>query len=317
MRVSQVALLSLVASTAAPVFAAPISHYRARSENAGASLSAREPEGTSDVRDQNVPREITPELGARFTTEDLLKILNSRDLGPEQEIRSRGLFDLVDFGLKFLSNFIRRDLAPESLARDGMGGSVNSIISRDSSPGERMRARGSYEDLLTLLNARRSTFSDILDTFSEHTSTSGPSRRQETQARSEDNTSAFLKALLQSRDVSSDEVRARDSSAAELAGRSSFTDLMDAISQHSSREPSPQQETQARSEDNTSAFLKALLQSRDVSSGEVRARDSSAAELAGRSFLNDPYLEALLRSREVSDDDVLELLRSRAMDDLD
>ena len=120
MRVSQIALLSLVASTAAPVFAAPISyvvasmavmtsdlkipnsHYRARSENTGASLSAREPEGTSEVTDQNVSREVTPELGARLTTEDLVKILNSRDLNLEQVIQSRSWFDLIDLGANLL-----------------------------------------------------------------------------------------------------------------------------------------------------------------------------------------------------------------------
>jgi hypothetical protein len=134
-----------------------------RSEYAGASLSARDPrsdcaEGTSNYGPgavaRNVPGDVIPEsLAARVTTKDSVDaMLNGRGLAPGHDIQARGLFSLLDIGLSILGQLLKRDVPENLLARDGVEGLVNSISSRDSSPGEQMQARDA-DGLATLMDA--------------------------------------------------------------------------------------------------------------------------------------------------------------------
>jgi len=96
-------------------------------------------------------------------------------------------------------------------------------------------------------------------------------------------------------------IRLRDLTPDELAGRDTVDDIFDTyMSNHATREPSPQQETQAR----------------DIPDGATKtvARDDSATNA---------FINALLNTRDSSGilttDDVLSLasLASRALDELD
>jgi hypothetical protein len=95
-------------------------------------------------------------------------------------------------------------------------------------------------------------------------------------------------------------IRLRDLTPDELAGRDIVDDLLDTyMSNHATREPSPQQETQARDTpladgptktaardgSATDTFIKALLNSRDSSKSELTADDVlSIASLASRAL---------------------------------
>ena len=90
-------------------------------------------------------------------------------------------------------------------------------------------------------------------------------------------------------------IRLRDLTTDELAGGDTVDDILDRYT-HSTREPSPQQETQARGisdgpttvardDSSTDAFLKALLNSRDSSKRDLTADDVlSLASLASRAL---------------------------------
>jgi hypothetical protein len=87
----------------------------------------------------------------------------------------------------------------------------------------------------------------------------------------------------------------------ELAGRDTVDEILDAhMSNHAAREPSPQQETQAR----------------DIPDGPTKtvARDDSATNAFTNALLNSRD-----SSRSITADDVLSLasLASRALDELD
>jgi len=205
MRASHIALLSLVASTAAPVFAAPISHLNARSKDGGAALSARDhgctdstkgtsgkhkpqsQDGSSDgifagvgssskdsASDKNVPRDVTPEsLAARVTTDDLLSaLLSSRDSN-----HGEGFANV----LNALASS-RRDVASDELA-----------------------ARDDREDLAKILNTRSDTVDGSLDarepSLQQETQARGiPDDPTKTVARDGSATNSFVDALLHSRD---------------------------------------------------------------------------------------------------------------------
>jgi hypothetical protein len=136
----------------------------------------------------------------------------------------------------------------------------------------------------------RNTADDI--DMSRH-SAREPSPQQETQARSDDSRTALIKAILGSRDEQEMQSRRDDTSA-----------LLKAIL--GSRD---EQEMQSRSDD-TSALLKAILGSRDEQEMQSRSDDSTSS-----------LIEALLNSRDLSrrltTDEMLKILASRAMDDLD
>jgi hypothetical protein len=224
-------------------------------------------------------------------------LLNSRDLGSGQEIEARNLFsDLFQIGGSLLKDFLKRDLTPDHLAaRDDAEDFVKSILgSRDSSgfidalntlassrrdvaPGE-LAARGDWEDFVKTLNTRELVFKRDLHARGLFT--------------------GILSWVLHK--IMSLSVRARDLIPDDLAGRNTVDDFLNTYtSNHATREPSPQQEIQARG---------------IPDAPETVARDGSAT---------DAFIKALLSSRDTSKsltaDDVLSLasLASRALDELD
>ena len=200
-------------------------------------------------------------------------------------------------------------------------------------------------DLITDALAGRDNVDDFLNKYLSNHATREPSPEEETQARDisdgpetvardDSATDAFIKAILNSRDQ--------------------VDDILNKWSNHATREPSPQEEQQARDisdgsetvardDSSTDAFIKAILnsrghvddilnkylpnhatrepspqeekQARDIPDGpETVARDDSST---------DAFIKAILNSRDSSKgltaDDVLSLasLASRALDDLD
>jgi hypothetical protein len=137
-------------------------------------------------------------------------------------------------------------------------------------------------------------------------------------------------------------IRLRDLTPDKLAGRSTVDDIVnDYVSKIriSARDSSPQKDTKARSDDSGTAFLEALLNSRDLTPDELAGRNtvddivnnymsghfaresSSQQETQARSYDSDAFLKAILNSRDLSGrlttDEMLRILTSRAMDDLD
>ena len=196
MRASHVVLLSLAASAAVPVFAAPLpyvifttatvmthladlpilnSYLKSRSDDGFASLSARDfPDSYTEARSHHVPdvvdRHITRDVtsgspAARDTTGDLFKaMLEDRAMSLGQDIQTRGLYSgLFDVGIALLSQFLRRDVSPDDLlaARDGAKDFINSITdSHHLTPEKRIQARDDgLARLINVLASRRAVAS--------------------------------------------------------------------------------------------------------------------------------------------------------------
>jgi len=246
-----------------------------------------------------------------------------------------GRDNVDDFLNKYLSNHATREPSPEeeTQARDISDGPET--VARDDSATDAF--------IKAILNSRDGV-DDILNMWSNH-ATREPSLQEgeqardisdgsETVARDDSTTDAFIKAILNSRDQ--------------------VDDILNKWSNHATREPSPQEEQQARDisdgsetvardDSSTDAFIKAILnsrghvddilnkylpnhatrepspqeekQARDIPDGpETVARDDSST---------DAFIKAILNSRDSSKgltaDDVLSLasLASRALDDLD
>ena len=315
MRASHVVFLSLAASAAVPVFAVPISYvviftavtdradlpvpilnsdFKARSESGDSRDGCAE--GMSDqpevfeLVERNVPHDVTgtPELPtAHDTSEDFPKaILENRDLSPRQDIQARGLSDLFKIGSTLMSQVLRRNVSPEELlARDGMEDLVNSIISRNTIPEQQKQAEDGFARIIkAATSSRRDVASDELTARDNWDNLAQILNSRDMQPRATSLFTSFL-AWVVHKFMS---IRGRDLTPGDLAGRdAAINDLVDDYmsQQHSAREPSPQQVTQARSVE-SDAFLKALLQSRDL-------------------------------SRRATTEDVLRLLASRALDDLE
>lgn len=230
------------------------------------------------VVDRDVARDVTtesPAIASRDPSEsDIFKaILSNRDLGPGQEIKARSLFNV---GLALMNQVLRRDVTPEEfLARDGVRGLVESVVSRNPISEQQMQAR----------------FADII----KKTATPSPSRRD---VASEELTSRDngddLALILNSRELGfkrdmqlqrraslftgvlswfihklmSLPLRIRDLTPDDLASRDFIDGLFsEHISKPSAREPSLQQETGALSDEGDAAgAFNALLNSRDLSS---------------------------------------------------
>ncbi|KAF8495546.1 hypothetical protein F5888DRAFT_564187 [Russula emetica] len=300
MRASHIALLSLAASTAAPVFAAPLPHLISRSRDRGAALSARDSsEGHTPESRSKIPQKLTTRdsLDDLMTTianrqtrepdaqqearasdsntnaispeEFLSAMLSNRDLNTGQDMQARSLWaDLIDVGINIVSNLhLRREVAP----------------------GQLLAARNGVEDFIHSTPRYFESRSPI----------------QELEDREDPGFNELLSALASRRDVAPD----RD----ELAARGSLEDFVKKLntrrnsvddfmnnymSKHAARELSSQQETQARgipgaggptetvAQDSgaTNAFIKALLSSRD-SPKELTPEDVlSLASLASRAL---------------------------------
>jgi len=225
-------------------------------------VDAREPDVVErDARDH-----------ALTSTDIISAMLSDRSEGSEVDMQARSwLTDILQMGEGIMGHFLKRDPA-----------------------GEKLATRSNFDGLMEVLNARRNDIDDLLN----HLSTREPSTQKETQARSiatdgsteimARTANDFLTALLNSRDSPMDE----------LAGRDIIDDLFN-HSIHPPREPSPQQETQAR---------------RIPDSSTIMARDNSATSA---------FIKALLSSREssgdITPDNLLTLasLASRALDELD
>ncbi|KAI0276965.1 hypothetical protein BGY98DRAFT_982901 [Russula aff. rugulosa BPL654] len=212
MRASHVALLSLAASTAAPVFAAPIPHLNARSNDGGAGLSARDSrDGVSEThipqsRDDNPKRIATREAVHDFTKK--IASVKTRGSDVQQEahassgdVRARSFrHKALDIGLGLLV------LAPRS-----RGNFPNTVMNRDSNHEQQMQARDELDNLIRVLSSSRRDAApggtppyvdDIIDAYKSKHPARKPSQ-QEAQARDDDSaTNAVLTALLQSRDMS-------------------------------------------------------------------------------------------------------------------
>jgi hypothetical protein len=189
------------------------------------------------------------------------------ELGPGQDMQARSFFsDILDAGVTIVDDFLRRDVTPDQLlARTAVEDFANSIISRNPNHEQQMQARNGLDDLIRVLSSRR----DIAPDDSEHAARG--------------NFEDFMK-ILNSRELAFHPPH--DLTPDELAGRNTVDDIVNAyMPKHSAREPSSQRETQARSAD-SDAFIKAFLNSRDL-------------------------------SRRLTTDEVLRILASRAMDDLD
>ena len=327
-----------------------------------------------DTVERNIARDFTPEsLSARDTPEDFLAaVLGGRSLNSGQEIQARNWFS--DFR-ELVNQAIRRDVTLDQLlaARDGaeLEDAINSIMgSRDSNPEQGMQARDGIAGILNSLVSRRDVAPDGLadrgnsgwEDFVETMYTREFGFKRDIHARG-----LFTSILAWAvHKLMSLPLRARFSTSDEFAGRDDVSDKVhDFIStympNHATREPSPQQNTQARStpdgtpgtvaphEGTTNAFIKALLSSRDEHEGydtvsdfldayrsnhATRAPSNQQETQAGvtdgptkaavqNGSATDAFIDALLNARDSSKDftadDVLTLasLASRALDELD
>ena len=219
-----------------------------------------------NVVDDLLKRDVGPDISARDSNSnnwnDLMEILNTRELGFKRDLQARATSLLTSVLAwvvhKLMSLPIRfRELTPDELAGRGF---IEDIVkapvphSREPNPDEEVQARDTT-------NAR-----------------------SENAARADDATNAFIKALLSGRDYSSDD---------ELAGRSWLDDIMDivvppdywAALKRSTTEDDIEimaREDGASGDSATNAFIKALMSTRD----EEVTRDNvmRLASLASRAL---------------------------------
>jgi hypothetical protein len=255
--------------------------------------------------ERNVPRDVTSEPVAQpVSTDDLLAaMLSDRDLNTGQEIQTR---DLLSYLFKALQGgFLRRNVNHDQLlaARDGAEDLINSIMARN--PEQQMRARGGFAQALNALaSSRRDDAPEGLAARGDWEDLVKILNNRELGSKRDMRPRGLLTSLLAwgLRAFMSLPIRIRGLTPDELVGRDAVDDILDVYMpnmNHATREPLPQQETQARG----------------IPDGpKTVARDGSAA--------ND-FINALLHSRdssgELTPDHVLSLasLASRALDELD
>ena len=302
MRASHIALLSLAASTAAPVFAAPIryviifhicddpadppilnSYLNARSEDGGAGLSARDSHGgctesTSENHTSQPHINNPEEFIARDSVDGLITAITDMNARRSDVVKRN----------------VPRGVTPESLAaRLSPEDFLHAMLSDRS--GQDIEARGLLSDLfetgMTILNdfrrdvtpgelAGRGVVDELLSTLSNH-ATREPSPSAPNHVARDDSSSmdAFMDALLNS----------RDSLMGELAGRDAADDLLNSYtSNHNTREPIPEQETQANSvrqdSSSTNTFIEALLNTRELGNEITPDHVLRLASLASRAL---------------------------------
>jgi hypothetical protein len=279
MRASHVALLSLAASTAAPVFAAPLPYFNARSKFGGVTLSARD---SSDSRTEDrvesfeseARRDIPRQLTTRDAAEDFMNAIanvNARGSDVRQEEHARdssdNSFGLTADQLAQLKSYSTHDL--DNVMLNG----------RDLGPGQDIQARNL---LSTLFEVGLNVLNQL--------------RRDETSAQilaARNGADDFVNSLLNSRDTNPDDAFAkllnaldssrRDVATDELAARDSAKDFANSILLGS------------RGSDSSDTFadaLSALVSSR---------RDVASDGLAARSEWED-FVEMLNTRRDIVDD---------------
>jgi len=241
---------------------------------------------------------------------DLITAINTRGPDVQQEAHARDSSDnAFSNALKLIkSGSLRRDVTHDQLlaARNDLEGLIYSIMgSRESNPEQRDTQNGNgFAKLIDALASRSDVAPDGLDArgdweeFVGMLTTRGLGLKRDIQARGL-LTSVLAWVLQKLMSLPARRLR-RDLTLDELAGRdNTFGDFLNDYISHATREPSPQQEAQAR----------------DIPDGSrTVARDGSATN---------KFITALLNSHDsskrLSDDDVLGLasLASRALGDLD
>jgi hypothetical protein len=245
------------------------SYFNARSNDAGAPLSAR---------DKQARRDIPQKLNTRASSDSLERSLQARNF----------LEDVlgVDIGTTLLG-ILRRKVTPDQFLanRNNAEDFIKSISSRDSNSEQRMQARNTLDDLLAIWGStffRRDVAPGDWEDLVKMLNTRELSFKRDIQARN-----LFTSILaLAIHKLMSLPIHLRDLTPDKFAGRNSDDDFINnRTPNHATREPSPKQKTQAaRDRRATNAFIKALLNSREPSREVTTDKVTRLALLASRAL---------------------------------
>ena len=231
-------------------------------------------------------------LTARDSTKDFLNtILSDRDLfGSGPEIEARDIFsnalNLIERGHLQPDDVTDDDLLA---ARDGALDLIKSMMGRgESNPEQRDTPNGDeFAQLLDALTSRSVDGSDGLDArggwedFMGTLNTRKLGFKREIHARAPSLLVSFLAWFMHK--LMSLPIRHRDLTPDELVGRDAVDDFINTYMSHAAREPSPEQEIQDRSGED-SAFIETLLGTRDLSKRLDSDNLMRLALLAGRAM---------------------------------